>query len=110
MFYQFESVELQDNVCPRCMENEEDEIHILLQCPVYQDLRIRYLYPFNEPDNQFFIRIMSNDNSSYLQNLSLFLYHAFERRNNNLITLSEYVYIYIPSGRGTLGRCWFDVG
>ena len=36
---------IQDNVCPLCMENEEDEI--LLQCPVYQDLRIRYLYPFN---------------------------------------------------------------
>ena len=80
---------IQDNVCPLCMENEEDENNILLQCHVYQDLRIRYLYPFNEPNNQSFIRIMSNDESSYIQNLSLFLYHAFKRRNNNLITLSD---------------------
>ena len=80
---------IQDNVCPLCMENEEDEIHILLQCPVYQDLRIRYLYPFNEPNNQSFLRIMSNDESSYIHNLSLFRYHAFKRRNNNLITFPD---------------------
>ena len=77
------------------MDNEEDEIHILLQCPVYQYLRIRYLYPFNEPNNQAFIRMMSNDGSSYLQNLSLFLHHAFKRRNNNLITPSDTMWVCI---------------
>ena len=75
------------------MENEEDDIHILLQCPVYQNLSIKYLYPFNEPNNQSFIRIMSNDELSYIQNLSLFLYHAFKRRNNNLITLSDTMWV-----------------
>ena len=80
---------IQDNVCPLCMDNKEDEIHILLQCLVYQDLRIRYLYPFNEPNNQSFMRIMSNDESSYIENLSLFLYYTFKRRDNDLITLSD---------------------
>ena len=75
------------------MENEEYEIHILLQYPVYQDLRIRYVYPFNEPNNQSFIKIMSNDESLYIQNLSLFLYHAFKRRNNDLITLSDTMWV-----------------
>ena len=54
-----------------------------------QDLRIRYLYPFNEPNNQSFIRIMSNDESSSIHNLSLFFYHAFKRRNNYLIMLPD---------------------
>ena len=71
------------------MEKEEDEIHILLQRHVYQDLRISYLYPFNEPNNQSFIRIILNDESPYIQNLSLFLYHAFKRRNKNLNTISD---------------------
>ena len=50
---------------------------------------LHHLYPFNEPNNQSFIRIMSNDESSYIQNLGFFLYHAFKRRNYNLITLSD---------------------
>ena len=77
------------------MENEEDDIHILLQCPVYQDLRIIYLYPFNDPNNQSFIRIMSNDESPYIQNLSLFFYHTFERQNKKLNTLSDSIWACI---------------
>ena len=74
---QLRFADIQDNVCPLCMENEEYEIHILLQCPVYQDLRIRYLYPFNEPNNQSFKGIMSNDESSCIHNLSIFLTMPF---------------------------------
>ena len=66
-----------------------DKILILLQCPFYQDLRIRYLYSFNEPNNQSFKIIMSNDESSCIHNLSIFLYHSFKRRNNNLITHAD---------------------
>ena len=33
------------------VEHEEDEIHIFLQCPVYHDVRTRYLHPFTDPPN-----------------------------------------------------------
>ena len=34
-----------------CMEEEEDEIHFILHCPVYHDLRSKYLVPFDSPPN-----------------------------------------------------------
>ena len=34
-------------VCPFCIEEEGDELHFLSQCPVYDDLRIKYLHPFD---------------------------------------------------------------
>ena len=40
-----------DTVCPMCMEEEEDEIHFILHCPVFHDLRQKYLAPFDSPPN-----------------------------------------------------------
>ena len=74
------------------MEYEADEIHILLQCPVYLNSRVRYLHSFNDPNNQSFKRILSNDESQ--QNLSLF-YHASKRQNDNLNTLSDTMWSFI---------------
>ena len=33
------------------MEEEEDEIHFILHRPVYHDLRLKYLAPFDSPPN-----------------------------------------------------------
>ena len=40
-----------DTVCPMCVGEEEDEIHFILHCPVYHDLRPKYLAPFDSPPN-----------------------------------------------------------
>ena len=47
-------------VCPMCTEEEDYEIHFILHCPVYHDLRLKYLAPFDSPPNvntfQFLLR------------------------------------------------------
>ena len=32
------------HLCPLCIEEEEDKLHFLFQCPVYHDLRLKYLH------------------------------------------------------------------
>ena len=51
MTHKLRFVQDRDTVCPMCMEEEEDEIHFILHCPVYHDLRSKYLAPFNSPPN-----------------------------------------------------------
>ena len=40
-----------ETVCPLCTEHEEGDIHFLLHCPVYHDLRVKYLIPLHNPPN-----------------------------------------------------------
>ena len=72
-------------VCPLCTEYEEDEVHFLLQCPVFHDIRLKYLRPFDSPpNNHTFVRLMSFDEPGIIRSLSLFIIHAFKRRQEYL--------------------------
>ena len=51
MTHKLRFIQASDTVCPMCMEEEEDEIHFILQCPVFHDLRLKYLAPFDSPPN-----------------------------------------------------------
>ena len=53
-------------VCPLRTEYEEDEVHFL-QCPVFNDIRLKYLRPFDIPQsNHTFVRLMScEENRNY---------------------------------------------
>ena len=44
--HKYRFVNDKETVCPMCTEHEEDDIHFLLHCPVYHDLRVKYLSPF----------------------------------------------------------------
>jgi len=41
-----------DLTCPSCNEDEEDDVHFLLQCLVYEDLRSKYLEVTDQPTNK----------------------------------------------------------
>ena len=70
-------------LCPMCIEEDEDEIHFLLHCPVYNDLRSKYILPVDVPRNtDTFIRIMSDANDQSIWALSLYIHHALNRRKS----------------------------
>ena len=72
-------------VCPLCTEYEEDEVHFILQCPVFHDIRLKYLRPFDSPpNNHTFVRLMSCDEPEIIRSLSPFILHAIERRHEYL--------------------------
>ena len=74
-----------DRRCKFCdMNCVENEINFLRVCPLYHNLRLKYiLIPehlgfYQLYDN--FIKIMSSENEKVIRNLALFVYKAFQLR------------------------------
>ena len=73
-------------VCPLCVEEEEGELHFLLQCPVYHDLRLKYLYPFDSPPTEeTFQNVLATEDHCLIQGVGLYIYHAFQMRENCIL-------------------------
>ena len=67
-----------------CVENE---IHFLLVCPLYHNLRLKYILisehqGFSQSYNNF-IKIMSSENEKVIRNLALLVYKAFQLRTKS---------------------------
>ena len=77
-----------DRKCKFCdMNCVENEIHFLLVCPLYHNLRLKYLLipehrGFYQSHSNF-IRIMSSENGKVMRNLALFVYKAFQLRTES---------------------------
>ena len=78
----------QDTSCPSCSAVYEDEIHFLFKCPMYNDLRDKYL---NLTGNSFcwrnVSRVISNKNENKLNSLCKFITFALERRKIKIAEL-----------------------
>ena len=70
-----------DILCPLCKNAKEDETHLLLCCPVYEDLRNQYTpRKFHENPCLFHVvLLMANQNEIILRNVCMFLYKVFKR-------------------------------
>jgi len=67
--------------CPVCNEGDEDELHFVLQCPVYEDLRKIHLPVVScTRDQSIFLNLFKNGDST-CPNIALYLYHALKRRS-----------------------------
>ena len=72
-------------------DDVEDEFHFLLFCPLYKDIRKKYIkkYFWSRPSMFKFVELMKIENITALRNLSLFITRAIEIRS------SAMTYIYI---------------
>jgi hypothetical protein len=74
--------------CPFCVDTPESEIHFLLECPEYSDLRDRHLKKLMPvtilPQENTFISIMKNQNASTTFQVAKYLFFAQEKRKNNI--------------------------
>ena len=74
-----------DVLCTLCdYKVVENEYHVLLVCPLYIDLRKKYLPSkfYSCPSMHKFIIMLSSKNASFLSQLSHFVYYALIRRND----------------------------
>jgi len=85
-FYYSNSISLQD--CPFCPNKREDEIHFIFHCPVYTDLRKKYV------DNMIitncdldvnFQSIMKCASVTYSRNLGMYVFYAMKLREELLL-------------------------
>ena len=80
--------ELNKRICYYC-KCVEDEIHFLLNCPIYSDDREKLLQiveiknkDFDSLDNSAKFRlILENNDPHILKNLGKFVYNSFEKRD-----------------------------
>ena len=73
-------------LCPFCNNVIECEFHFVLVCPLYIDLRKRYIakkfYLF--PNFNKFNILMSNKDAVIIRNLAMYVYYATEKRIQEL--------------------------
>lgn len=71
----------------------EDEFHFLFICPVYNDLRVNYVcrYYRTRPSMLKLISLFHSDRKTYIRNLGIFIFKAFEERKDIISQLNRYV-------------------
>ena len=94
----------QECICRLCNDGVVDELHFLLQCPVYETLRQKYIiskYDVIPSINKFNI-LLSSSSGHIIQAVASYLYNAFELRKELLdyisigLHCSKYYYGTLP--------------
>lgn len=68
-------------ICPSCNEEDEDEVHFLIRCPAYEDLRQKYICSNVESEIRLGVHdIIASESESSLRSAAMYLYFAFKRR------------------------------
>lgn len=64
----------------------EDEFHFVLMCPLYLDLRKKYIskYYWSRPSMFKFLELLNSSNTDRIRKLCCFVFHAFNQRTNVL--------------------------
>ena len=64
----------------------EDEFHFILECPLYVDLRKKYIsrYYWLRPSMFKFIELLNSSNAGCVRKLGCFIFHEFKRRSDVL--------------------------
>ncbi len=72
-----------DRICLKCDSGEvEDEVHFLIHCDLYSELRSQYLTIDDSlDDNLNFTNILSTFDKVQLTNLASYIQKAFDLRN-----------------------------
>ena len=65
----------------------EDEYHFVLECPIYVDMRKKYIskYYWNHPSMFKFINLINNTNVNIVKKLGMYVFHAFKLRSERLL-------------------------
>ena len=67
--------------CPYCDE-DEDEKHILVVCPTYRELRVKYISKFWITLNNVTLKdLLENSNQDIVRGVAIFVYYALELRD-----------------------------
>ena len=86
----YEGVLLENRICKYCENNGviviEDEYHFLLHCPLYASIRNKYI-ELHRPTFELFMSIMSSEDKNTIVNLSKYIFHGKQIRENFLCSV-----------------------
>ena len=80
------NIDRETRTCPYCETCIENELHFVLQCPLYASLRCKYLHDMyvNDVSVASYVRLMSSDNETAVKNVSMFVHGALKKRDSFL--------------------------
>ena len=83
----FKVYNVDDLKCPLCLSAVDNEVHFVLCCPAFDDLRYEFIEPryFNNPCEFRLVLLLATQNERVLKNHALFVYKAFSRRKTLLL-------------------------
>ena len=71
--------------CPFCVNNVENEKHFFIDCPLYEDLRQKYLAPYLHIAKLRNIGyLLDGRDISMLRNVSMFIHYALKMRSEQI--------------------------
>ena len=69
--------------CPFCKNNLENEYHFLFNCPLYSDIRLKYI---PTPTGGFSLKsVLTDRNSDNMRNIAFFFLRLEAQRSDNII-------------------------
>ena len=76
-------IKINERKCLLC-NSLEDEFHFIFECPLYSDLRQKYIkkYYWKKPCIPKFIDLLQNNSINTVRKLSMFIYDSFKKRND----------------------------
>ena len=82
----FKLYNVDDVKCPLCLSAVANEVHFVLCCPAFEDLRYEFKESnyFNNPCEFRLALLLAAQNERALKNLALILYKEFSRRKTLL--------------------------
>ena len=86
-FYRYRHCRPQDLICPLCMNGVEDEVHFLLSCPFYEELRSE-LIPRKYYSSPCLFRmqlLLASTSITVVKNLCIYTYKSFKMREIALL-------------------------
>ncbi len=83
----YTGIDRDQRFCPFCKIEIEDEYHFVLVCPLYKDLREKYIPYLDIASRYQFSILMSSRNESTIKNLAAYIYHSYNLRNNFTATV-----------------------
>ncbi len=86
------SIPFDDRKCQVC-NVLEDEFHFLFICPVYKELREKYICRFFriKPNMFKLVALLHSDREIYIRNIGNYVFRAFEKRNEVLSQINRYL-------------------
>ncbi len=81
--HRYKNLNIVDMNCPLCNSADEDEVHFVLCCPAFDDLRKQFIpLKYYRYPNLFRLGLLlATQNENILRNLCVYLYKAFKRRS-----------------------------
>ena len=83
----YQNIVRNERKCLLCNNDDlEDEFHFILRCPLYADLRVKFIKPYfiRNPSVFKLIKLLTSNNKKEITSLGKYLVYAKKRRDESM--------------------------